>query len=76
MSDGKKTEELACPGFDCQATVVVTVDQIAERARVRCANGHEFMLGGSAQSDSPTSEDEWRRSSKKTIRLEHGKKKD
>ena len=76
MSDGKKTEELACPGFDCKATVVVTVDQIAERARVRCKNGHEFMLGGSSASDSPTSEDEWRRTSKKTIRFEHGKKKD
>jgi hypothetical protein len=77
MSDGKKTEELACPGFDCQATVVVTVDQIAERARVKCKNGHEFNLGGSASVDNgPTSEDEWRRTSKKTIRLEHGKKKD
>ena len=72
-----KTEELACPGFDCRATIVVTVDQIAARARVKCANGHEFNLGGSPRSDSPKSEDEWRQSRKQTIRLdEHGKKKD
>jgi hypothetical protein len=72
-----KTEELACPGFDCKATIVVTVDQIAERARVRCPNGHEFNLGGTTGSDGPTSEAEWRHTRKQTIRLdEHGKKKD
>ncbi len=76
MTDGKKTEELACPGFDCKAKVVVTVEQIAARARVKCPNGHEFMLGGSAGSDSPTNDAEWRRSGKKTIRLDHDKKKD
>jgi hypothetical protein len=78
MSDVKKTEELACPGVDCGATVVVTVDQIAEGARVKCPNGHEFRLGGpTGASLGPANEDEWRRTSKKTIRFdEHGKKKD
>jgi hypothetical protein len=73
MSDGKKTEELACPGFDCRATIVVTVDQIAQGARVKCPNGHEFLLNSGG--DGPSSEAEWRRTSKKTIRLDTGGKK-
>jgi hypothetical protein len=77
MSDGKKTEELACPGFDCMATVVVTLEQIAAGAQVTCANGHQFHLGGpTGASTTPTSDAEWSRTNKKTIQLAGGKKRD